>query len=68
VKVTWLGVTRVLASGTSKTAANGRATKVFHRMSLGFFVRRYESAICENRLTVKATPRRNAYGHRNGKP
>jgi hypothetical protein len=37
-------------------------------MSLGFFVRRYESAICENRLTVKATPRRNAYGHRNGKP
>jgi len=25
-------------------------------MSLGFFVRRYESAICENRLTVKSTP------------
>jgi hypothetical protein len=34
------------------TAASGRATRRFHKMSFGFFVRRYESAICENRLTA----------------
>ncbi len=57
-KVTWLGVARPLARGTTKTAASGRATRRFHRMSLGFLVRRYESAICENRLTVKGPVKR----------
>ena len=38
--VTWLGVIRGGASGTSTTAASGRATKRFHSMSFGFRVRR----------------------------
>jgi hypothetical protein len=39
-KVIWLGVIRLFARGISNTAARGRATKRFHRMSLGFFVLR----------------------------
>ena len=33
--VTWFGVTRVARSGTSSTAASGRATNRFQRMSFG---------------------------------
>ncbi len=38
--VIWFGVTLVRASGTITTAASGRATSLFQRMSFGFRVRR----------------------------
>src|SRR3954469_1221835 len=47
-KVTWLGVTGDFSSGTSSTAAAGRATYLFQKMSFGFCVRRYASAMEAN--------------------
>ena len=38
--VTWLGVIGVRARGTTSTAASGRATNRFQRISFGFRVRR----------------------------
>jgi len=39
-RVTWFGVTSVFDSGARTTAARGRATKRFQKMSRGLLVRR----------------------------